>query len=322
MPRNSGDNDLYLPLFAGTELARRSGNLTRFPPGNILGNLPAHGLRVRRLAVEQSGLPPCQLGVGNLITFLFYSDFGALTRPEASNWFWSNASNADWAGHPVYPSGPANSGQIAPFDVSAGTPGNNIHLRQTGVFGDLNYGWLQGAPVQAGFCKALLSKFAVRMFENNGSSNGTHVDQRWLFAPGAIHDENLASLAGLDVDQGNTAFGVVLTRSFRNLVIEDTALGFGTTITNAFSGVNGDSIYIEVYQTIRPDGTGNIRVDIGGVTRYNHDYTVNYYPRPDGGWAVLYPYLEFADSASNGLGSSSGFATELYTNTWSLDVLP
>jgi hypothetical protein len=331
MPRNSGDNDLYLPLFAGTELARRSGNLTRFPPGNILGNLPSKGLRVRRYAAEQSGLPNCQLPSGNLMTFLFYSDFGIITRPEASNWYWDIATNADWAGHPIFPSGPANSGQIVPVDVSPGTPGNNIHMRQTGVYGDTNYSWLQGLiPLQAGFCKDILHRFAVRMY-NNTNFNGTSIDVRMLFAQASIHDENLSGGGGIHVDQGNTAFGVILNRSGNTLSVSDPAGVWTQNVANAFSGTIGDSIYIEVYQTLRSNGSANIRVDIGGVTKINLDYTANYYPRSMGGWGVLYPYVQFQDAAAatstgcvsqpgGGFLCPTGNTHELYTNTWALDI--
>lgn len=40
MPRPDNSSDWYLPLFAGTELLRRSGALTTFPVGDLLGNLP------------------------------------------------------------------------------------------------------------------------------------------------------------------------------------------------------------------------------------------------------------------------------------------
>lgn len=36
-------NDGYLPLVAGAELVRRSGGLTTFPVGNLLGTLPNNG---------------------------------------------------------------------------------------------------------------------------------------------------------------------------------------------------------------------------------------------------------------------------------------
>lgn len=336
MPRNSGDSDLYLPLFAGTELARRSGNLTRFPPGNLLGNLPGNGLRVRRFAAEHSALPPCQLPPGELIKFLFYSDFGVVTRPEASNWYWDIATNEDWLTGDVFPRGAADDGNIVPIDVSPGTPGNNIHIRQTGVFGETNWAWLQGLiPVQTGFCKDILHKFAVRMYNNPTNFNGTTFDLRWLFAQGAIHNENSATpFAGIDVDQGNTAFGVQLSRAGRTLIIEDpAAFGFGVSLPNTFSATAPSSIYIEVYQTLRKDGTAHLRVDVDGVTKYDIEYTPNYYPRVDGGWAQLYPYIQFSDAAAGlstgcvaqpggGFLCPTGNVTELYTNTWSLDILP
>lgn len=326
MPRNSGDSDLYLPLFAGTELARRSGNLTRFPPGNLLGNLPSNGLRVRRLTAEHSALPPCERPPGNLITFLFHSDFGVITRPEASNWAWDIAVDADWPG----------SG-IQPIDVSPGTPGNNIHIRQTGLFAESDFAFLQGlVPIQAGYCKDLLHKFAVRMYNNDTVFNSPRIDVRMLFAQGPIHNENDGPFGGGGnvVSQSNTAFGVILRRSGRNIIIEDpAAFGFGTTLVNALSATPGDSIYIEVYQTLRSNGTGHIRVDVGGVPQYDIEYTPNYFPRVDGGWAILYPYVQFVDAMAGtstgcvaqpggGFLCPTGNVTQLYTGTWALDVLP
>ena len=327
MPRNSGDSDLYLPLFAGTELARRSGNLTRFPPGNLLGNLPGNGLRVRRVAAEMNGRPPCELPAGELIRFLFYSDFGAITRPEASNWAWSNALNSDWIGGPTYPSGPANNGDLVVFDSSPGTPGNNIHLRQTGQFDHLNYGWLQGlVPVYAGNCKKFLSTFAVRMYSNSGSSNGSYVQQNWLYGPAAIHDETRHLGTSPGTNEGVVgAFGVTLNRSFNALVIspDGGAPGFGTSIPGVFSGTNGDSRYIEVYQTVDGvAGTINLRVDVEGVTRYNQTSTGfdNFRSMP--GWMVLYPFLSIGDSAYNGATpGATGNTHALYTNTWALSTL-
>lgn len=40
MARSSDSAGWYLPLFAGTELVRRSGGLTSFPVENIVGTLP------------------------------------------------------------------------------------------------------------------------------------------------------------------------------------------------------------------------------------------------------------------------------------------
>lgn len=42
MPRTADSSDWYVPLFAGTEVAARSGALTEFPTDDIIGNLPSN----------------------------------------------------------------------------------------------------------------------------------------------------------------------------------------------------------------------------------------------------------------------------------------
>lgn len=171
MPRNSGDSDLYLPLFAGTELARRSGNLTRFPPGNLLGNLPVNGLRVRRRTSEASTTLPCEFPPGTeLFNALWYSDFGDVAAGglDRSNYLWL----------PINGTVEHDGNRIV---SSPGVPSNNVHGSATAQF-QHKFAALYGAnPIYVGNCARLRQTVEIRYYRDRGQ--GEHYRLVWLDRP-------------------------------------------------------------------------------------------------------------------------------------------
>lgn len=304
MSRDVAYKNGYLPLFAGAELIRRSGALTQFPADNLIGTLPTYRVRsiATRFLIESIGAPGCTLGPGEVYTFLWLSNFGTAVRPEASNWFWRQPTL------PVeFPNRPGNA--TVTFNVNPGTPGNNLAINQSLVYGNYDTAIIEGGPLLLGDCNRFRLSTAWRVYQNNYFADDTELF--FQNGPSDLQDQ---------APQTQRAFGIALGRTSGTMKVSArhwTSDGVVDTFTlPAFTGgaVAGGSDYIEVIADFTPEEVA-LQVLVNGVPRAR--LTGPAEPLQTG-WSSVNPFIRFSGAATRGGTEAPGWNTELYTG-WKLE---